>query len=386
MSNRSLNIEARLKRVRRVIVIMVSLSLLTGLGFLFFVPVDEKVRARGRVRALAESYVCAAADGIIDKILVHEGDYVTAGSVLALIDSSQQQGELRKVEAQIIRAEAELRLKQKQLETASKIPLPREYRHMEEDFEIAKKKFEQTRIDLERARSLGKEGAVSKHFIESAELAHALAETELQKAEKSLELVRKGLERTILSEAEAEVKTAEENLRILQVQRATLLEEIERRMVRAPEDGIVTLNLKRIPGERVVKGDDLFHIAHGQELAVRLYATEREYHRIRTDQKVLMTTPVFDRFRHGYIEGKVIRKALEAEPHLSGSSYYRITALVEHTPQPLPLGAEVEADIILRRVPLWRLLLPAPLEEVTSEVAKSSRLAREGAKTNLMKE
>lgn len=363
MSQRPLNIETRLKRIRRVILTMTSLLILTLIGFLFFVPVDEKVRATGRVRALEESYVCAAVDGIIEKILVHEGDYVAAGTVLATIDSSEQQAELRKVEAQIIRAEAELQLKQKRLETAAQIPLPKEYRHMEEDFEIAKKKFEQTRIDLERALSLGKEGAVSKHFIESAELSHALAEAELQKAEKSLGLVRKGLEQTILSEAEAEVKTAQETLRILQVQRATLQEEIERRMVRAPEDGIVTLNVKRIPGQRAAKGDDLFHIAHGQELAVRLYATEREYHRIKAEQKVIMTTPVFDRFRHGYIEGKVVRKALESEPHVSGSSFYRILAQVEHTPQPLPLGAEVEADIILRRVPLWQLLLPAPVEE-----------------------
>lgn len=379
MSNRSFNIEARLKRIRQGIMAMGAFAIVGCAVLVIVIPVDEKVHARGRVHPLSESYLYASAEGVLEKIAVSEGEHVPAGAVLAVLDSAEQRGELRKVEAQVIKAEAELQLKRKRLETASRVPLPQEFRHMEEDYEIAKKKQEQTQIDLTRAKSLGSEGAVSKHFIESAELSFALAEAELQKAEKNLELVRKGLEQTILNEAEAEVKTAQETLKILQVQRATLQDEIERRVVRTPEEGIVTLILKRFTGERAMKGDELFHIAHGTQMSVRLHATEREYHRIKQEQRVLMTTPAFDRFRHGYIEGKVVRKSLESEPQLSGSAYYRVTVLVEESPQPLPLGAEIEADIILRRVPLWRMFLPAPREEAVAAIPSVTppRLATE---------
>ena len=93
---------------------------------------------------------------------------------------------------------------------------------------------------------------------------------------------------------------------------------------------------------------------------MKLFATEREYHRIKTGQRVLMTSPAFDRYRYGYIEGTVVATAIESEPQDSGGEkrVYRVHVRVDQTPQPLMLGSSVEADIILRRTPIWRLLLP----------------------------
>jgi len=360
------NIQSRLQRIRLRIVLF-GLSTVAGMGLLLvFIPVDEKVNAGGVVHAEEESYLRSPMDGLLTTIAVHEGERVVAGQVLGELDAVKVQGDLKMAEARIRQARAELDLRRKRLQTVLKLPLPKEFWHLAEDLEVARKKKEQTAVDLQRIDSLGTLGAVSKHYIETARLAAALAAAELQRVERKEEIVEQGLEETILNEARAEVRAAEENLRILEVERTTLQAELERHVIRAPGAGQVTLITRRMPGERVTRGEDLFHVAHGQERSIRLLATEREYHRIRVGQRVRMTSPAFDSLRHGYIEGVVTRAAIESEQRDPGTPVrtYRVKVKVEHTPQPLMLGTSVDAQIILRRTPLWQLLLPSPVEPV----------------------
>jgi multidrug resistance efflux pump len=360
MQVQSIGIQKRLQKIRRRIIIL-SLVTLSGIGgLLFFIPIDEKVHASGVVRAERETYVRASIDGILAEIPVHVTEEVKAGAILARFDATDAKESLRKIEAQIDQAKAELALRTQKLETVLKQPLPKEFLHTQEDLEIAKKKKEQSEIDYQRIASLGENGAVSKHFIENARLEAELLNVEFQKAEKKVEIIEKGLEKTIVDEARAEVLTAKKNLGIMEVERASLQEVLSRHEIRAPEDSVVTLILKRTPGERAAKGDDLFHLAHGSGRLVKVFATEREYHRIKTGQKVLMTSPAFDRYRYGYIEGTVVATAIESEPQESGGEkrVYRVHVRVDQTPQPLMLGSSVEADIVLRRTPIWRLLLP----------------------------
>ena len=75
-----------------------------------------------------------------------------------------------------------------------------------------------------------------------------------------------------------------------------------------------------------------------------------------------MRSNTFDPLRHGYIEGTIQRVAIEPENNDQREPSYRVVASIEHTPQPLVLGSTVDARIIIRRVPLWRLLLPHPRE------------------------
>jgi len=360
------NIQSRLQRIRSRIVLF-GLGTVAGMGcLLVFIPVDEKVNAGGYVHAEEETYLRAPMDGLLTTLSVYEGETVVAGQVLGELDAVKVQGDLKMVEARIRQAGAELELRQRRLDTVLKLPLPKEFWHLPEDLEVARKKKEQTEVDLQRINALGSLGAVSKHYIETARLAEALADAELQRVEQREKIVDQGLEETILNEARAEVHAAQENLRILEVERATLQTELERHVIRAPGAGQVTLISRRMPGERVVRGEDLFHIAHGQERSIRLLASEREYHRIRVGQRVRMTSPAFDSLRHGYIEGVVTRAALESEQRDPENPVrtYRVKVKVEHTPQPLMLGTSVDAQIILRRTPLWRLLLPAPVEPV----------------------
>ena len=134
--------------------------------------------------------------------------------------------------------------------------------------------------------------------------------------------------------------------------------------MRSPEAGVVTLLNKRRPGERVLRGEDLAHVAHGGATRANVFAGESQYHRVRPGQRVLMKSLSFDALRHGYIEGRVLRAGVEPVPQGdddAGSPTYRVVARIEHSPQKLVLGSTVEARIIIQRIPFWKLLLPETL-------------------------
>lgn len=50
---------------------------------------------------------------------------------------------------------------------------------------------------------------------------------------------------------------------------------------------------------------------------------------------------------------------------------FRVVASIDSSPQPLVIGSGVDASIVLRRVSLWRLLVP----ETISEAAGSEQPA-----------
>ncbi len=355
------NIQKRLQRLRNLTLVL-SIGTLTTLALLLtFVPIDEKAHARGRIHAEQETYVRCPVEGVLSEIRVHVGDRVGKGEVLAQLDATDAQGRLRMVDARLEQARAELDLKQKRLEAVRKAPLPKEFRHSGEEYEAATKRRAQAQTQYARIKPLGEEGAVSQQHVEAAQLELSLATAEYEKAGRNLRIVEGGLEQSLLKEAEAEVHSSQEALRILEVERATQADEVARHTIRAPREGVITLILRRTPGEEAAKGADLFHLAHGEPSEANLYATEREYHRIAPGQEVVMTSPAFNRLRHGYIRGHVVRRAIEAEretPPGFEPPVYRVTVQIEHSPQQLTLGTSIDAEIILARTPLWQLLFP----------------------------
>ena len=142
--------------------------------------------------------------------------------------------------------------------------------------------------------------------------------------------------------------------------------DLARRRLCAPLSGTVTLLLKRRVGERVEKGEELVHASHGPADRARLWVGEPQIHRVHVGQSVRLDTPVFNSLRYGYLYGHVESVALEPEPRPAEESgreaRYLVRARIDQTPLPLKLGASLDADIILRRVPIWRLFLPADIK------------------------
>lgn len=363
--DKQISIQHQLRFMRRMVIGLFLVSVIILFGLLLFVPIDERVTASGTVSAARDTYLHAPADSILKNIEAWEGEAVKKGQPVLLLDDTQQQAELQQIEANIEKARSELAFQKARLERTAKLPLPKEFWHMHEELGIAQERIRQEMVEYERARDLHKKGLLSQQDVERARLAAEVAKSEEAKAQDKLRILEQGLESTILSEARAEIQNAQAAVRTLEVERQLRREGIERDILRSPEDGVVTLLNKRRPGERVQRGEDLAHVAHGGATRVNIFAGENQYYRVRPGQKVLMKSKAFDTLRHGYIEGHVVRVGIEPERDGGGSQEpaYRVVADIDFTPQELVIGSTVEARIILQRIPLWKLLLPETLRQ-----------------------
>ena len=331
---------------------------------LLFVPVDERVMASGVVRSERDSYLYAPFEGSISSVPVNEGMGVRKGGALMELDATEYRDRFKQVEAAMEKSREDLAFQQARLERTLKLPLPQEFWHMQEEMAIIRERVLQADSERRRAAGLHEKGLMSLQDLERATLAVDLAKAEEAKLVKKGLIVEEGLESRILKEARAEIQAARAALKALEVDREIAASAIERCTIRSPEEGVVTFLLARRPGTRVQPGDDLVHVSHGPGTRVDIYAGQNQYHRLAVGQRVLMRSKSFDTLRHGYIEGKVVRLAVEPQAATpggispTGEPVFRVVANVEKTPQDLVIGSTVEAKIIIRRAPLWKLLLP----------------------------
>ncbi|MFA7233313.1 MAG: HlyD family efflux transporter periplasmic adaptor subunit [Terrimicrobiaceae bacterium] len=366
--NRQANIQQQLRAMRRMLVWIFVLSGVLLAGLLFFVSVDERVIAEGIVRADRDTHLYAPEDGVLKDVEAWEGTDVAKGDIVVAMDDTEHRAELRQIEANIEKARSEWEFQKLRLEHTAKLPLPKEFWHMHEELDIVLERIRQSTVEYDRARELQRKGLISQQEVERARLSLEIEKAEEAKTRDKLRVVEQGLEEAIISEAGAEIQTALSALRALQVDREIRLQNIGRCLVRSPGDGVVTMLNKRRPGERVQRGEDLAHIAHGGPTRVDIFAGEEQYHRLRPDQRVLMKSLSFDTLRHGYIEGHVVSVSMEPEQSASTEASvtapsYRVIVKIDHTPQNLVIGSTVEARIIIQRIPLWKLLLPETLRQ-----------------------
>ncbi|MFV0337724.1 MAG: HlyD family secretion protein [Chthoniobacterales bacterium] len=362
-SDRQINIQKQIRSMRRMVLIFLGIFLAAFIGLLFFTPVDERIIAEGRVTSESDTYLHAPEDGILKEILAWEGEKVRKDQAILRLDDTLHKEELAQVEANIEKARSELEFQKVRLERTAKLPLPKEFWHMHEELTIAQERLRQSEVEFQRSTDLHAKGLVSQQETERARLAVEIAQSEKDKAQEKLKILERGLEATILGEARAEIQNAQAALRVLETEANLLHERIGRCTLRTPEAGIVTLINKRRSGQRVTRGEELAHVAHGDASRVDIFAGENQYDRIRPGQRVVMESKSFDTLRHGYIEGRVLRVALEPEPETESTPepLYRVVAEVEKTPRELVIGSRVEARIIIRRVPIWKLFLPETL-------------------------
>ncbi len=336
-----------------------------------FVPVDEKVTASGIIVSEEEHYLYAPEDGILQEVKAYEGTRVKKGDPILLLDTQQQENWKAQIGAEIKEAQAALELKKVQLEKVNKLPLQKEFWHARSELAQAQQQALHAENELRRYTQLLEEKLTSQSEYDTRKLAHDMAQAELAKAKENVAMLDRGLEETAKKEALADLNAAGARLDRLTVDLKVCMEQIIRRQVCAPMDGMVTLVIKRRPGERVNRGDDLAHISGGEPKRVKIFVGENQMHRIRVGQHVRMRSNVFEFMRFGYIHGTITEAAMEAYPRQPGEPVkegsYLVVAHVEETPSRLVLGSTVEAYIILRRVPVWKLLLP---EDLRSEAPR----------------
>lgn len=188
----------------------------------------------GEVVAAATVDVFARVGGVVEQVLVGEGDEVLAGQVVVRLDPRELRYQLEQAKAireaqrvQVRQAEAQVRSSQWQVEQARaalRVQRARlaqllagaaaeQVRQAEEQVRQAQASLEFGRAQLQRTEELFRQGFVSQQAVDAARTEVALQEARVRAAEEQLALLRRGPSPEEVEVARAQVQQAELSLR-----------------------------------------------------------------------------------------------------------------------------------------------------------------------------
>lgn len=209
---------------------------------------DGITKGNGRIEAV-EIDIASKIAGRIREILVDEGDFVTAGQVLARMDTDA-------LEAQRRQAEAQLRRAQIGIDTANSLVVQREAEQRATVAVIAQREAELDAAERKLARTevLAKQDNVSQQVLDndrataqSAKAAVAAAEAQRAAAEAGI-----GSAKAMVVDAEAAVEAARAAIESLTV-------DIDDSTLKAPRDGRVQYRVAQ-PGEVLSAGGRVLNL------------------------------------------------------------------------------------------------------------------------------
>jgi RND family efflux transporter MFP subunit len=314
--------------------------------------VVEVVVATGRVRALLQSEVGSETGGVVQEVLVREGDTVQAGQVVARLQRDElleqmnaaraavetatrelQQVSRGSLPEEIARARAELEQAEqvgrarleaalqrlRQLEAGGRTEEIARAQAAVADAEARRKQAE---ADLRRSQQLFEAGALGRADVEKAETALKSARAAEESARAQLALAKQPARSEEIKAAQAEVqsarasleqsvKAARANLQLLlrkplreevEVARARLRqaeanvrlveERLRQRDVLAPIGGLVVRRNVE-PGQSVLPGASLMSIASMERVEILMETDESNIPRLSPGQSAVVVVPAY---------------------------------------------------------------------------------------------
>ncbi len=188
-------------------------------------------RSNGRIEA-RQSHVASRLPGTLSKVLVREGDHVSVGQSLAVLDNRPLQADITKAEAGIQQARDQLQLSQAQLA-----------QHESE--------CEYARNSLARIQSLSRKQYVSVDQLDSTTM----------RAESCA---------SVINAAKAAVAASESALKVAEAARARLQVDLEDSTISAPFSGYILYRLVE-PGEVITPNGRLFTLVSDSDVYITVF-------------------------------------------------------------------------------------------------------------------
>lgn len=272
--------------------------------------------------------------GRIAQIDVEEGDTVSAGQLLATLDTTTLSLQARQAAAEVSANREQLR----QLRNGSR---PEEIAQASQALTAAEADATRTAQDLARlndvnARTQGK--GVSAHDLDAARSAAKAAAARAKEAAEALSLARKGPREEQVAAAAAQVDAADAQL-------AVLRHRVGKGELRASSNGVVRSRLLE-PGDIASPQQPVLEIALTSPKWVRTYVSETDLGRIRPGMPAKVVSdsapdaPI--KGQVGYISSvaEFTPKAVETE-ELRTALVYEVRIIVDDPKQALRLGQPV---------------------------------------------
>jgi HlyD family secretion protein len=284
--------------MKKKIIAIVSILAVSTAVFLYFrnrSPVNpDRIRVSGNIE-LTEAEVSFKIPGRVEERRVAEGETVTAGQVVARLDSQELRQEKALRQAQVSSARAVLA----ELQAGSRTEEIAQARAL---LERAQADQERARMEWERQQKLYQREVISTREYDFAKTALAAAEAKVREAREALTLVRKGPRQEKIDQARASLQAAEQALAQAQTR-------LEYTVVVSPLSGIV-LSKNIEPGEYVSPGTPVITVGEVSQVFLRAYINETDLGRVKVGQTVKVTT---DTFPGKSYEGRISFLAPQAE-------------------------------------------------------------------------
>lgn len=202
---------------------------------------EETLPITGEVATAADANIGGKVPGKITAVYVRDGDSVTAGQIIAQLDSSSQMIQIRQAESQVsaarsqvnqalanlrvgparssaavAQAQAQLRAAKAQLSKALAGARPEERRQAEAVVGAAKSNMETAKKERDRQLKLYQEGASSQQRYEQAENAYQAALAQYEQALQQSAIAQSATRPEDIESAREQVRQAEEGVRTAQ--------------------------------------------------------------------------------------------------------------------------------------------------------------------------
>lgn len=283
----------------------------------------------GKVEPVEWAQVRSGTAGLVDKVLVQQGQAVERNAVLARLSAAGLDAELSAAQARLAQARADLAT----IEAGGKSS---ELTEIENQLSLARLDRDAAQREYEALRRLAKKNAATALEVQAAR--DKLRETELQIA--GLERRRAALiGKSDRAVALARVKEAEAAVEQVRSRIAQLT-------VRTPVAGVVyTLSVR--PGAYVNIGDPIATVGRLERLRVRVYVDEPELGRVQPGQPVTITWDA--------LPGKQWRGVVERMPSevvkLETRQVGEVLCTIDNPGRELVPGTNVNAEIRSTAVP-----------------------------------
>lgn len=240
--------------------------------------VVELVIASGKLRPARQSELGIEVTGLVDRVAIQDGDKVKAGQVLVALRDEDVKLQLEKARRTFESSRAEL-------ERVKHPAYPED--------------VDRTRADLERDRAIRKQAEVDHERAKKMSVGNAITPTELDSyrlaLEKSIaaERATDAALRSLLSKPRAEdVAVAEAKLKQDEAAVRVAEQELRKRQLLAPADGVVTRRVVE-PGQVVRPGDPLLTLAFTDTLEIYLETDENNLSKLALGQKARAFPPAY---------------------------------------------------------------------------------------------
>jgi HlyD family secretion protein len=323
-----------------------------GIGWLALAKTEEIVTAPGKLEPLGVvKDIQMPVGGVVEEILVTEGQQVEKGQLLLRLDTETTKDRLESVRKTITYKEQQLRLKQEELQRYLAVN--------DTEQQVLRQSLALEKEVLERLDMLNRQGA-------TAELQVLQQRNKVQEVQGKLQQTRADRlrQQAVLNQGSRELQSELADLRSKLIE---LEVNIRYQEIRSPEAGLVFELKPKARGFVAQTSEPVMKVVPFDKLEARVEVPSKDIGFVSVNKPSDISIDSFPASDFGVLQGKVRRIGSDALPPDQLKQFYRFPVDIQLNSQqlklkngktlPLQVGMSITANIKLRKVTYLQLLL-----------------------------